>query len=235
MITAGWSEFKMAYEITPIILTGGIATGQGSGLPIIALIAPPGEDDDPDQPIANSNISPELDGYIFRFSPMSGSTLIKNEVATYPFANQTVAANAMISDANVISLMMYCPATGDNPYKVKQNVLVSLVASLRQHTLQGGTYTVNTPAQPYPGCLLLSIIDISGGEGNQYQYKYQWNFYQPLTTLDQAAQAQSGMMQTLTNQTQPAGTPGWSPNPVQNPSQTFTQSLVPPPINDDGD
>jgi len=224
-LSSGWTDFKTAFEITPIILTGGIATGQGDGLPIVALTNP-GNFDDP----VTSGSSPSLDDYQFRYSPLPGSRLLKWQPGVYPFANQAIAANALIADPTNVSLIMYCPATANWPFSQRKTDITSLIASLQQHQIRGGLYTVVTPAYIWPASILLEILDVSGADNHQYQFAWQWNFYQPLTSLAAAQQAQNGLTSMLTNQTPPAGSTGWAAgSAVQNPTQAFTQSLVPAP------
>lgn len=223
-LSSGWAAFKNQFEISPILLTGGIATGQGDGLPIVALTNNGGVNG----PISSGD-SPSLDDFQFRYTPLPGSRLLKFQAGMYPFANQAIAANALIADPNNVSILMYCPATAKWPFSQRQSDISSLVSSLQQHQILGGQYSVITPAYIWPACILLELLDVSGADNHQYQYAWQWNFFQPLTSLQAAMQAQNGLAQTLTNQTQPAGTTGWpAGSGVQNPTQAFTQSLVPP-------
>lgn len=215
----------MAYEITPIILTGGIASSQGDGLPIVALTQP-GYQSDP----VTGGASPSLDDFNFNYTPLAGSRLLKFMAGTYPYANQAIAANALIQDPNSVSLLMFCPATLDWPFSARKSDINSLVSSLKLHQSLGGQYSVVTPAYTWTGALLLELLDVSGADSHQYQYAWQWNFFAPLTSIEQAVAAQNGLASTLTNQTQPAGSTGWPAGlNVQNPTQTFTQSLVPAP------
>jgi hypothetical protein len=128
--------------------------------------------------------------------------LIEQEVATYPFANQTVAANATISMPLKISMLMVCPAKGLAGTTAKSATITMLQNVLAQHNLSGGTYIVATPSYMYTNCLMTGMRDVSGGESKQAQYMYQLDFVQPLLSLDQAQQAQSSYMQKMTNMTE---------------------------------
>src|SRR5271154_619703 len=93
-VTPGLIAYKLAFQLSPIVLTGGIATNiPGGMLPILALTQPlqflsgllsGGEDI-------------ELDDFFANFHPMAGSTLLENDYGNYPFANQAVAANSGIA------------------------------------------------------------------------------------------------------------------------------------------
>ena len=68
--------FKLAYEISPIILTGGIAKVSGNYLPIVAIT----EVANFTLSLLNSKNPLNLDNFFAHFKPVSGSTLIDNEV-----------------------------------------------------------------------------------------------------------------------------------------------------------
>ena len=135
-----------------------------------------------------------LDNFFASFAPLAGSTLIDIQVATVPFANQQVAANAIINQGLMISLKMTCPARGPAGFAAKLATISALQASLKLHTNSGGTFTVLTPAFPYLNCLLTKLQDVSAGQPSQPQSIYQWDFYQPLLSLAQAQGAMNSMM-----------------------------------------
>jgi hypothetical protein len=223
-VSDGFISFNWQYQISPIILTDGIATQQGGYLPIISLTNPGDEQD----LVTSAGVSPELDGFLFNYDVMPGGTLISNQVAMYPFANQAIAANAIIAQPLNISIVMYCPANSTVPYGAKQTAIVSLQSSLLQHNTQGGTYSIFTPFYIYQGCIMTMWRDVSGGESKQRQFAWQLDFIQPLTSLAAASQAQNGAMQKITDGTPPAGTPGAATGlPVQNPTDSLTSNLVP--------
>ena len=184
-------SFSLWYQKTPIILTGGIATnavgGIESALPISTL--------------TQSITTPlGLNDFLFDFQPLPGSTLIENNVATYPFANQQVAANAVIFEPLRISLRMLAPPRGSGGYNTKLAVFQNLQAKLQQHTAMGGTFTVATPSYIYNDCLLLSLKDVSEGDPKHPQNEYQWDFMQPLLTDQGTQAAQNALIQKLSAQ-----------------------------------
>lgn len=178
---ANRSKFWTTYEKNAIYLFGGIAGSSYSNS------------------IAISTIAGGLD---LTFVPLSGGSLGPNQVATYPFANQGIAANAVIAQPLTISVKMIAPA---NPatsqgigYLSKVNAMTALATSLRLHDNLGGLYSIWTPAYIYSNCLRLDMVDISDGSAQQTQFQWRLDFYQPLITLQQAAQAQSSLMNALT-------------------------------------
>jgi hypothetical protein len=188
---------KLAYQISPIILMGGIAQLLGGALPIVALTQ---ANDFTDGLLSGPNV-PNLDGFFASFAPLAGGKMIDIQVATVPFANQAVAANAIIQQPLRISLKMTAPASGESGFNVKTGVMGALQASLLQHTNMGGWFFVATPALSYPNCLLTGITDVSAGQPSQPQSIWQWDFYQPLLQLSQLAGAQNTMMSKISNGT----------------------------------
>lgn len=209
-VPAGLYGYKMSFELSPVILTGGIASLIGGYLPIIALT----ESLSFVNGLLSGGTSASPDDFFANFQPLSGSTLIELQVAEFPFANQAVAANAIITQPLNISLLMTCPARGPGGYFTKLATMSALAAALTAHNAQGGTYTVATPSYIYTDCLLVKLTDVSTGDTIQRQSKYQWDFRQPLLTLQQAAQAQNSLMSQLTAQTPINGTPSWSGLPT---------------------
>lgn len=199
-MSSGRSAFQLQYDISPVFLTGGIAGASGT-MSIVQLTDPEGLDD--------------LDDAFAHWVVMPGGTLHELQPGTYPFANQAVAANAVIFQPLKISLMMICPANETTPWYAKQQVIAALKATLTQHMQSGGTFSVFTPAFLYTNCLLLDIIDASTGETNQRQYQYQWDFYKPLLTLQDAQAAQNSLISKMTNGSMITN-PAWSGN--QNPT-----------------
>jgi hypothetical protein len=223
-INPGLIAFKMAYQLSPIVLTGGIATSLGGALPIIALtegalniLAG----------LISGGENLELDDFFAHYQPLPGGTLIRNEVAMYPFANQAVAANAIIAQPLEISLMMLCPARNTLGYFMKSATMTALQKSLSQHNGLGGTYSIATPAYLYTNCIMLNMRDVSSGDSKQAQFAWQLDFVQPLVTLQAAQSALNGLMQTIANGTPISGNPTWTPSPIGNPT-SVTNSLSPP-------
>jgi hypothetical protein len=224
-ISPGYIAFKMATQLSPIILTGGIATALGGALPIIALT---------ESGLSllagalSGSSSIELDNFFAHYTPLPGASLINNQVATYPFANQAIAANAIIAQPLNISLKMICPVRNLLGYPLKFATMSALQKSLSQHNSMGGTYSIVTPSYIYTYCIMTGMRDISGGDSKQLQYEWQLDFMQPLVSLQAAQQALSGLMQTITNGTPISGTPTWSSGlSIGNPTSALTQSLAP--------
>lgn len=224
-------DFQMSYEWSPITLVGGIAQNMNGGaLPILYLLQPGafpngilsgGDNIDPNKLFAH-------------FLPTTGGKLIENEIAEYPLANQIVAANANIVQPLHISLVMQAPAQGDGGYVTKLPTMTALRTSLAQHTLSGGTYNVSTPSYIYTNCLLLDLVDVSGGESRQVQTQWQWNFKQPLLTIAQAQQAQNNLMSRMSSGMQVLADPmtgavAWTgpDNTVNQPSSLAAPFFVP--------
>ena len=208
------AQYDLAYQVSPIILVGGIASGaQGGALPIVFLY----------NQLALLN-DPTTDPSVFfaRYVPLPGSTLISNQVGMYPFANQEVAANAIIVQPLTLSMMMICPVNQPGGYSQKRSLLTSFQNSLYNHSIQAGTFSVATPAYVYNGLILTGMTDVTHGDSQQQQIEWQLDFIQPLLTLQGAAAAQSNLMSKISSGASfPAGPVGWSGNPqAQNPSVT---------------
>jgi hypothetical protein len=137
---------------------------------------------------------------------MPGGSLIANSYGTYPFANQSVAANAVIGEPLRVSLKMTCPArSGGGGFAAKLPVLTALQALLELHSNTGGTYTVATPSYLYTNCLLKDLRHIGDTSPSQPQSIWQWDFDQPLLTEQQAVIAYNGMMQNIVGGTPSTG------------------------------
>ena len=195
-IAPGAIAYKFAFQLSPIFLTGGVAGPiPGQVLPILALTEainlPLG--------LAASAPNIELDEFFANWEPLSGSTLIDNAVAEYPFANQTVAANALIEQPLMVSMKMIVPAKGPAGYAAKTATMLLLVAALRQHNRSGGTYTVITPSNFYTNCIMLGMRDITSRGGRQVQVEWQFDFRQPLLTLQAAQSAQNSLMSKMSS------------------------------------
>jgi len=206
-ISPGYIAYKLAFQLSPIVLTGGVATGiPGSMLPIIALT----EAASFVTGLLSGAEDVELDDFFAHFAPVPGSTLIDQQIGTYPFANQTVAANATIAQPLQLSMLMICPARDELGYATKLVTMMALKAALDQHNLSGGTYTVITPAYFYTNGILTGLRDVSNASTKQPQNAYQWDFTFPLLTLEAAQSAQNSLMSKLTGNTQVSGQPAWS-------------------------
>jgi hypothetical protein len=208
---AAASLYDLAFQVSPIILVGGIASNTlGGMLPIIALT---GQSAAFAQGALSGGLS--TDDFFARFVPIPGSTLVNQTVATYPFANQAIAANATIQQPLNISLRMIAPVKDSAGYLTKLAIWTSLQNSLVAHNAAGGTYTVATPWYIYTNCLLTVVTDTTGGDTKQQQIFAQWDFFQPLVTQQAATSALNGLMSKLNGGAQvseptAAGSSFWS-------------------------
>lgn len=222
----GTAAFTLAFSVCPIVLTNGIATNiPGGALPIIAITEAlnfPGG-------ILGGGENIELDDFFAHYIPIPGGTLIDNQVATYPFANQAVAANAIIAQPLTISLLMICPVRNPFGYATKLATMMALQAALSQHNATGGTYTVITPSFFYTNCIMTAMRDASNGQSHQAQTEWQLDFMRPLLTLEQAQQAQNGLMAKLSSGTPIQGQPSWSglSPTVNDPNSLAGTSIIP--------
>lgn len=203
--------YDLAFQISPIILVGGIASNVPGGLlPIIAL---GGQAAAALQGALSGGVN--TDAFFARYVPIPGSTLINQTVATYPFANQATAANATIQQPLNISLRMIAPVKDTAGYLTKLAIWTSLQSSLATHNAAGGLYHVSTPWNLYTNCLLQTITDTTGGEGKQQQIMAQWDFFRPLVTQAQATSTLNSLMGKLSsgsvvNSVTSAGSSIWS-------------------------
>lgn len=192
----GRTVYRLAFEASPIILQGGIAGIVGGYLPIIALTE---SINFATGLLSGASEDLTIDNMFAHFRPVAGSTLIANRIGKYTFANQTVAANAIIADPLRVSILMVCPAKGSGGVAVKFATMVALQKTLQLHSSQGGTYIIMTPAGYWPNAVLLSLVDASSGDAKMPQETWKWDFEQPLITLAQAAQVQNQLMSQITN------------------------------------
>lgn len=206
MPSAGYSLYKLGLECSPIILTGGVATLiPGQMLPIIAITEALN--------LVNGLLSgmdiDSLDDVLCHYAPNPGTELIKQDVATYPFANQTVAANSVIAQPKRVSMQMTCPVREEGGLFFKLGILTALQKVLETHNSSGGLYTIVTPAKIYTSCVMVSMACNDGSETKQFQYAWGMEFMQPLLAQSDATAAQSNLMGKLTGQTQ-VTSPTWS-------------------------
>lgn len=193
--SSGSAAWKLTYQLSPIILLGGIAQGTPDGaMPILSLLQGP-------TPVSS------FDQFFANFEPLQGGTLIDNAIGNYPLANQAVAANAIIAQPLAISMLMICPVQAPGGYATQTQVLTALKASLDQHNQSGGTYSVITPAYTYTPCVMTGMRDVSGTDSHQRQVRWQLDFLKPLLTLADAQAAQNNLMSKFTSGTAFSGAP----------------------------
>lgn len=203
----GKSIFRLGYEISPIILTGGIASLiPGGMLPIVAIT----EASALLFRVLNGDSDLSLENFFAHYVPMPGSTLANNAIGNYPFANQVVAANAMIAQPLGVSLRMHCPVRKPGGYTNKLITFTALKETLAAHMARGGTFIVATPACIYTDCVLLSLRDISGAESKQAQHTWQWDFQKPLLALSDAQQVYNSLLEKVASGVPTGAQPSWS-------------------------
>jgi len=195
MATSGSAQYEIDYALNPIIMTGGVAGGiPGGALSIISVVQS-----------LSFNALPSPGDYssqnaFAHFIPIVGSTIIDNQIGTYPFANRAIAANAIINQPLRVSLLMRVPAIEANGgFGGKLAIMTSLQSTLAQHTINEGTFTVATPSFYFTDCILKSLTDVSSGESLQTQYEWRWDFEQPLISLQGAAVVQNNLMSLLSS------------------------------------
>lgn len=200
---AGRDTFRLGYEISPIILTGGLATGiPGGMIPIVAFTEALNFVGGLLSGAMSGNLTGGdtggLDNFFAHFRPLPGATLIQNELGEYPFANQSVAANAIIVQPNTISMLMICPVRVSGGYTTKLATIMALQAALSNHVNSGGLFTIVTPGFIYTAAVLTSFKDASDGQSKQSMNAFQFDFRVPLVTLQDANSAQSSFMSKMT-------------------------------------
>lgn len=172
-------QFSQTYEQSPIVLQGGIAASMPGG--ILAL--------------NNPQFLPT--GFAW-FKPAGGASLLRNEVAQYPMANQAAAGNATIAQPIPVSMLMMCPANPSTvAYNNKSAIISALIASLKQHNATGGTYSVYTPAYPYSNGVMLDFRDVTSANSQQAQEVFQLDFLFLLLTVADAQAAQASLYQAI--------------------------------------
>lgn len=206
-ITAGRAVFRMAFQLSPIVLVGGIAQNiPGQMLPIIAITEALNFVDG----LLSNGGDVNLDNFFANFQPVQGSTLVANQIGTYPFANQAVAANALIAQPLTLSMLMICPARNDFGWATKLATMMALQNALKQHNASGGTYIVITPSFIYRNLIMTQMTDVSNPGSHQAQNAWQLDFVAPLLTLEEAEAAQNSLMSKISSGTQLTGAPTWS-------------------------
>src|ERR1700753_779717 len=103
MKSLGAEAAQLSFQVSPIILTNGIASYLGGMLPIIAVTEAL---DFSGGLLGGGDPDSGLDQAFAHYRVMPGATLIENAYGKYPFANQSVASNAVIVEPLTISLLM---------------------------------------------------------------------------------------------------------------------------------
>lgn len=187
--------YRLGFEISPVILCNGVAQAiPGGMLPIVAITQ------------ASSFVSGilsggidliDLDKYFCHWRAAPGGTMINDDIGRYPFANQTVAANAILAQPLNQSLVMTAPMNVNTGAMSKLATLSALQAVLQAHRNLGGTYTLATPAGIMSGCILRTVRDVTPGGQATPQEVWQWDFEQPLVTETDAQSAINSFMSKI--------------------------------------
>jgi len=195
---------KINYQISPIILTGGLAAQLGEGaLPLISLFGI--------GPVSSTQlpfIPGTLDDAFGAFNVLPGGTLVTQSIGKYPFANQWVAANAVIREPITVSVIMDAPmrpAPGfsNDVWALKHNVFTALKAALDLHNNQGGMYTISTPAFDYTNMIMTNLTDNSRGNNSLPQNAWRFDFERPLVALQELIEIQNAFMSKITGAVPP--------------------------------
>jgi hypothetical protein len=188
---------QLSFQVNPIILTGGVAANIPAGvLPLAQLFygtSPTG--------LGLPYNPNKLDDAFGAFNVLPGGTLIAQAVAKYPFANQHVAANAVIAEPLTLSVIMDAPMRGPQPFDVKSAIFSALKATLDAHNNVGGLYTVYTPAFMYQNLVLLSLTDNSRGNNSLPQNAWRFDFEKPLVAQEDVELALNQLMSKVSNGT----------------------------------
>jgi len=194
---------QLSYQVCPIILNGGTAAQiPGGMLPLIALFA-----QGPSLNVMGLPDLNDLDDAFGAFNVLPGGTLVTQSIGKYPFANQWVAANAVIREPLTVSVIMDAPMRGENAWEIKQSVFTTMKATLDQHNNKGGTYTIATPAFIYTNMVMISVTDNSRGNNSLPQNAWRFDFERPLVVLQELQEAQNQLMNMISN-----GVPPTTPN-----------------------
>jgi hypothetical protein len=185
---------QLTFQVCPIVLTGGSASQVPGGiLPLISLFMGGG---------VNSLGLPfdigDLDDAFGAFNVLPGGTLVNQQIAKYPFANQSVAANATIREPLTISVIMDAPMRGPNAWALKMMLFTNLKGTLDNHNNLGGTYTIITPAYMYTDLIMTTLTDNSRGNNSLPQNAWRFDFEKPLVALADLEGAQNQLMSKIT-------------------------------------
>jgi len=201
-------EQQLKYQVCPIILTGGVASQISGGmLPMLSLFAQGSDVNALGLPFDIG----DLDNAFGAFNVLPGGTLVSQTIGKYPFANQAVAANAVIREPLTISVIMDAPMRppSNDPFAdvwaIKQSVMTALKGTLDQHNNRGGTYSVATPAYVYENLIMTSLTDNSRGNNSLPQNAWRFDFEKPLVALAELELMFNQQMQKIANGLQTDG------------------------------
>ncbi|QLW89497.1 hypothetical protein HV175_13365 [Klebsiella oxytoca] len=187
--------YKLGFEISPVILCGGIAQAiPGGMLPIVALT----QSASFVTGLLGGAINlTDLDKYFCHWRPAQDATMVDYEIARYPFANQVVAANALLAQPLRVLLVMEAPVNENTGAMTKLVTMSALQSVLQAHSNLGGTFIVATPSVIYSNCILRVVKDITSGNDSLPQRSWIWDFEQPLITDNGAEQAVNNLLNKI--------------------------------------
>ncbi|HBK4813245.1 TPA: hypothetical protein LLT22_001578 [Enterobacter asburiae] len=203
--------FRLAFEISPILLVDGIAASIPGGTMPIAVLTE-------GVSIVDGLLHGEIADQSTAFTPMAGTTLVQQDIGTLNFYNMVTAANSVVNRPNRVIMQMMRPASTKNGgYATKGITFAALKLALDKHNQSGGYYVVMTPSYIYTGCLMRAMIDVSGfsEQNKQVQHTWQLEFEQPLLSISQVDAALGGLMSKFDSgmpTTFPADTQSWWSN-----------------------
>ncbi|EKS4154123.1 hypothetical protein QB181_004237 [Salmonella enterica] len=178
--------YKLGFEISPVILCDGIAQSiPGGMLPIVALTQSASY---VSGLLGGATGLTDLDKYFCHWSSAAGTTMVDYDIGRYPFANQKIAANALLAQPLRVSMLMNAPVNENTGAMTKLVTLSALQAVLQGHANLGGTFVVATPAIIYSNCILKEVRDVTGSNEPLPQRQWLWEFEQPLITESEAEQ-----------------------------------------------
>ncbi|MWO33640.1 hypothetical protein GQN26_22885 [Escherichia coli] len=199
--------FKLAFEVSPILLVDGIASKIPGGVMPIAVLTE-------GLSIANGLLHGEIrTRSMAAFTPMAGTTLVQQDICNLNLYNQVTAANATVRKPNRVVMQMIRPAsTEDGGYTTKGMTFTALKMALDMHNQYGGCYTVLTPSFIYTRCLMRSFIDTSGfsEQNKQVQHTWQIEFEQPLSSVEQTVKTLASVLDKFDKGMPSDGALSWS-------------------------
>jgi hypothetical protein len=191
------TQVQLAYQNCPILLSGGSAAQvPGAVISLLNLIY---GGQAPGTPLSLPLDIGDLDNAFAAFNVLPGGQLILQQIGQYPFANQSVAANAVVREPLNLSVIMDTPMRGKNPWTQKQITFTALKAALEQHNNKGGLYIVATPAYIYENLIMTSLTDSSRANNTLPQNAWRFDFEKPLVALTELQGALSQLTAKITN------------------------------------
>lgn len=187
--------YKLGFEISPVILCDGISQGiPGGMLPIVAITQSASF---VSGLLGGSAQLTDMDKYFCHWRASQGGTMIDYDIGRYPFANQAVAANALLAQPLRIPMLMDAPVNDNTGAMTKLVTLSALQMVLQAHANLGGTFIVATPGLIYSGCILRTVRDVTSGSEPVPQRQWLWDFEQPLVTNSAAEQATNNYLSKI--------------------------------------